>query len=243
MRQTTENSLVPFGKYRGQPVEQLAADSEYCQWLLTQSWFPERYRALHVLILNNGVLPDDTPEHNAMQLRFLSDDTCRRACRAWLAMMCSSRERLYDLQSTTFEHAGIDVRLTYSLWHWESLHANRRSYYHTYVRIDGSLRIDSSWNYDDEPYLRYVWQRGRRDETLGIELKPSVGDDYPTILRKMLAPTGALLLLFDTWASQMPLEQVQRLFQKSGRCLLPYTTLQQYDGLAGSKPCDVLPHS
>jgi uncharacterized protein (DUF3820 family) len=30
-------NLVPFGKYKGQPVEVLAQDREYCDWLDAQT--------------------------------------------------------------------------------------------------------------------------------------------------------------------------------------------------------------
>ena len=39
------NTLVPFGKYRGQPVEVLNNDPDYVEWLRGQSWFAKRIRA------------------------------------------------------------------------------------------------------------------------------------------------------------------------------------------------------
>jgi len=41
------NNIVPFGKCRGQPVEALAADRDYCDWLVTERWFRERYGCLY----------------------------------------------------------------------------------------------------------------------------------------------------------------------------------------------------
>ena len=35
--------LVPFGKYKGQPVSVMQNDTQYCDWLATQDWFRERY--------------------------------------------------------------------------------------------------------------------------------------------------------------------------------------------------------
>jgi uncharacterized protein (DUF3820 family) len=35
-------SIVPFGKYKGQPVEALAQDRSYLDWLQTQNWFMAR---------------------------------------------------------------------------------------------------------------------------------------------------------------------------------------------------------
>jgi len=30
-------NIVPFGKYKGQPVDVLAADHAYCDWLTSQA--------------------------------------------------------------------------------------------------------------------------------------------------------------------------------------------------------------
>jgi uncharacterized protein (DUF3820 family) len=46
--------IVPFGKYRGRPVEALAQDREYYAWLSQQDWVRTRYRALHTLIINTS---------------------------------------------------------------------------------------------------------------------------------------------------------------------------------------------
>ena len=66
-------AMIPFGKYKGQPVDVLAADRDYAEWLQQQDWFRERYQSLYTIIINNFGEPDDTPEHNAMQVRFLEE--------------------------------------------------------------------------------------------------------------------------------------------------------------------------
>jgi hypothetical protein len=38
--------LVPFGQYKGEPVEALLTDEDYCMWLLRQTWFTRRYSNL-----------------------------------------------------------------------------------------------------------------------------------------------------------------------------------------------------
>ena len=74
--QKTAAEVVPFGKYKGQPVETLAADSDYCEWLTAQTWFRERYGNVYNTIINYGAEPQDSPEHNEMQARFLNDEWC-----------------------------------------------------------------------------------------------------------------------------------------------------------------------
>ena len=47
------NKIVPFGKYKGQPVEVLAQDRPYLDWLTAQDWFRQRYEGIYTLIVNN----------------------------------------------------------------------------------------------------------------------------------------------------------------------------------------------
>lgn len=64
--------LVPFGRYRGQPLDQMLNDQSYVEWLVKQDWFVQRFPDIHSITMNWGN-PDmaQTPEHNAMQARFL----------------------------------------------------------------------------------------------------------------------------------------------------------------------------
>jgi hypothetical protein len=68
--------IVPFGKYKGQPIETLAADSDYCEWLIAQPWFSAKYKNVYNVVINYGAEPQDSPEHNQMQARFLNDEWC-----------------------------------------------------------------------------------------------------------------------------------------------------------------------
>jgi uncharacterized protein (DUF3820 family) len=66
-------AIVPFGKYRGQPIEVLRADQQYVDWLMAQDWFRERNPSLYQIIINNFQEPSETPEHNTLQVRFLDE--------------------------------------------------------------------------------------------------------------------------------------------------------------------------
>jgi hypothetical protein len=68
--------VVPFGKYKGQPVEIMAADADYCEWVMAQPWLATRYRNVYNILIAHGAEPQDTPEHNEMQARFLDDEWC-----------------------------------------------------------------------------------------------------------------------------------------------------------------------
>jgi hypothetical protein len=73
---TDSPKIVPFGKYKGQPLEALAQDRSYLDWLTAQDWFRERYANIYTLIVNNFAEPTETPDHNAPQVLFLDDVFC-----------------------------------------------------------------------------------------------------------------------------------------------------------------------
>jgi len=68
--------IVPFGKYKGQPLEILAQDPGYCEWFLAQDNIKRQFPALCQIVINNFYEPNDTPEHNRLQVRFLDDTFC-----------------------------------------------------------------------------------------------------------------------------------------------------------------------
>jgi len=78
---TPKAEIVPFGKYKGQPVEVLLADDGYRDWLMSQDWFRARFGNIYQTIINYGAEPQDTPEHNEMQAAFLDDERCFQLAR------------------------------------------------------------------------------------------------------------------------------------------------------------------
>lgn len=130
MSDTDSTVVVPFGKHKGQPVEVLLADDNYTQWLMAQTWFAEKYAAIFAMLQQSGVAPEDTPEHNLMQARFLDDDLIKRI---------TARLEVSAYGGVQFEVAGWDVVI-------------------------------------GEPYSTHVC----------LELKPTISDDYPTILRTVI---------------------------------------------------------
>lgn len=208
----SNTDLVPFGKYRGQPLDTLFADRGYLQWLLAQAWFAQQYAELHRLVINYGVLPEETPEHNALQLCFLAPALRIQTCNAWLAFrrqygpqshITRRPKQLYGIPEIKFEEHGIDVSLTYTVAVWDEV-AYRRDY---------------------RTITENVWTSN--NESFGVELKPSLGDDYPAVLRKMLRGSGSILV-YEAWQSQMPVSQVEQLFAHSVKCLLSLEELRTY---------------
>jgi hypothetical protein len=76
MASNEKGAIIPFGKYKGQPVEILQGDSDYLQWLLAQDWFRTRFASVYNVIINYSGEATETPEHNALQVLFLDDAFC-----------------------------------------------------------------------------------------------------------------------------------------------------------------------
>src|SRR4029077_5507526 len=76
---TEENKdIVPFGKYRGQPLEVMLADQGYLQWVTAQpglmTMLQSKYPAVFNIITIGAPATDDTPEHNKLQAMFLDQE-------------------------------------------------------------------------------------------------------------------------------------------------------------------------
>jgi hypothetical protein len=73
---TESAKIVPFGKYKGQPVEAMVQDRSYVEWLTAQPWFKEKFTPIYNVVINNFGEPSETPEHNALQALFLDNEFC-----------------------------------------------------------------------------------------------------------------------------------------------------------------------
>lgn len=67
------NEIIPFGKYKGQPIEVLQSDPQYFDWLMAQDWFQQKFKNIYTVVVNNFSEPSETPEHNAMQVKVLDE--------------------------------------------------------------------------------------------------------------------------------------------------------------------------
>jgi len=76
MLNTESEDTVPFGKYKGQPVEVLLADKRYLDWVMNQASLVSMYSRFFESI--TIVDPSSTPEHNKMQIKYLEADYRRK---------------------------------------------------------------------------------------------------------------------------------------------------------------------
>jgi len=70
-----KNALkVPFGKYKDREITDLLADTNYIEWLAQQSWIKEKYPVIFQVIQQYNFEDQPTPEHNAMQNKWLEKE-------------------------------------------------------------------------------------------------------------------------------------------------------------------------
>jgi len=190
---------MPFGKYAGEPIEQVAAkDPQYIDWLMKQDWFSKRYEVTYQLITNHFVVGEqETPEHNALQARFLDKEFLLHLSEMVIGRNIGSRGSLrgseyyeyFPRQWGHYEVADIKKKLCHR------------------VRFEDGC--DVSWEYTQEESRRFVLEekdlptprlgRGRWCDEEGFnrpnighyggiifcEVKPSLGDEYPATLRQI----------------------------------------------------------
>lgn len=129
--------LIPFGKYKGQRIEVLQNDQQYCDWLMSQEWFRERYSQINTIIVNNFQEPSETPEHNKIQARFLDEDYCLRVinyCKAKYNEPYSDRI-LTSVKERVFEEEGFDIKIKFSYKYKELLQEENGVYLPIYFEI------------------------------------------------------------------------------------------------------------
>lgn len=242
-------NIVPFGKYKGQPVEVLAQDKEYCDWLAGQDWFRTRFTAIHTLIVNNFGAPAETPDHNALQANFtdkefakrfafaVSGDVIRRTFTSninkWLQCIHTRaasvrneiaskessirhyKERIakdeaagplrnkefYERQIASTESGIAACRKQLEQLELENEHARsvvlekcsraaEFDFEHKGADVVFCITFDEvCCDADDDHHYHDVF--------FSVECKPSLGDDYPAVLRQMKADETKILLIGD----------------------------------------------
>jgi hypothetical protein len=221
------DDVVPFGKYKGQPVVALAQDQQYAEWLVAQPWFRERYATIYNVIVNNfGQVSEDTPQHNAAQALFLDDAFCvsfvKTVVPQWPEkQMCT----LIDNLSEQMKLGNLDK------WYRNELEvavAWQRG------EIDGTAKVgvgfetgktklaypDSRWALlAVDVLLEVEYKCGEFSfayQCFRIEVKPSVGDDYPSVLRQMKRERADTLFIGEYVGEGVTREQFVKIFNNEG---------------------------
>jgi hypothetical protein len=152
---TQRTQIIPFGKYKGQPIEAMAQDPQYCDWLVQQPWLKDRFPNLHTIIINNFVQPSETPEHNKLQALFLKKDFLKAFDKLFV-------EPWINVE-TEFETQGFDVVVNVE----------------RYSSSPGCYGDHGYVDRDDYNVGRHLI--GGR---VYVEIKPTVSDDFPECFGK-----------------------------------------------------------
>lgn len=254
--------VVPFGKYKGRTVAELIeTDQNYAHWVTNQAWVAERFAELHAAILNRGAAPDDSPEHNAVQVRFLDqsfavaavlaahpdalsaaramhaeseawDDRVRlntalRRVQNKKDELASSRHWLADADPKWRERAAERIpeqeaeliALQAKVAEAETaLDAARVRRFPLKVRVQFEQRgIDVllAIGFGDNPDFY-----GDRGTVARIEIKPTMGDDFPSVMRQMQRLGCDTLVLGEYTGRAVTAPQVRQMFEANGQKLV-----------------------
>ena len=169
--------IVPFGKYKGQPITDLLNDSKYVEWCKQQPWF-QKFPVVYNICVNQTITPNNqnakTPEHNKIQNMFLEKEIIGKIARSANETRCFRYNKNIHAGDTEVEFEGE--------YNWD-------------VIIDGLWynKIQCKCNLDeikeDDYCCECKYENGDKKmydlPKIYIEIKPLIGDDYPCILRKM----------------------------------------------------------
>lgn len=194
-----DDKIIPFGKHKGKPVEILATDRQYLDWLLAQSWFREKYLNIYNVVINNFREPVNTPEHNKMQIKFLNleyrqklayylypeiydngSDYINNLIVEWLTSDRVQQKERFNFLESLEKPIKSDQYGLYSkslLWYNEPI----------FERVDVSFRISYGVLFYYDNCIKRVDFSTRRTCDVRVEIKPTVSDDFPAILRQMKA--------------------------------------------------------
>lgn len=216
---------LPFGKYKGRELSEIATtDPEYLEWLTAQGWFEKKFDYLFQTVITNNYYNEsaETPDHNAMQVKFLEVDYLVGITHV-VKTKDQCRQEFYDFRreqtSEIIEHIrmcreeiqytikslGSDDPDEYFKTHSEnhylygfalSLKSNKfreqlaikkfrsiRAGLHSLTKVQ--FEVDG-W---DVIFGLGVMNKGSKyvivKDRFLIECKPTLGDDYPAVLRQM----------------------------------------------------------
>lgn len=187
-------SIVPFGKYKGQPVELMQNDIAYCDWLMTQNWFRDRYAPTYQLIVNNFDEPAETPEHNKLQALFLDDEMCRKLIFTlkwepindpigYLEKEIESTKKNIEANSSSSYYREAKEKYQKHLKILEEFIKEDGRTFKESIKIVNRCFESCGWDVS----FRAEFTIGNETDGIwiAVEIKPSIGDDYPAILRQM----------------------------------------------------------
>ena len=167
--------IVPFGKYKGQPITTLMNDTKYLEWCKQQEWF-QRFPIVYNICVNQTITTNQTsktPEHNKLQNLFLENENVEKIIKIMNKNFIYKKN--IDYYNATAEFEG--------LFNWDVIIPNI-VYNKSKCKCNWELKeeyscCDCGEGYEDNDRELY------NCPNIYIEINPCLGDDYPSVLRKM----------------------------------------------------------
>jgi hypothetical protein len=184
-----DEPCLSFGKHKGKGYSEALKDEPWILWCIQNGVLQTREPNLYQIYMNHTISPVDdncTPEHNKLQNHFMKSDTINSL------LKLSYKERIERLN---------DVLKPFDLHFYKF---NSQWVFESYFNWDVQLHFttcffrdskEKDYTSDEVKCLLKEYPKLNNFENLIdniqmdvhiIELKPSVGDDYPNILRKMI---------------------------------------------------------
>ena len=205
--------ILPFGKHKGKTVaELLAVDPQYADWVSAQAWVAERFAELHSAIISRGAGIDDSPEHNAIQGRFLD-----RAFRDGFVLAAYDQDRaIARAKREIVAQAREDTQKTWrpdiveeGQWCLDNISKN-------------DLGLTSRAEYEVkgvDVVVSYEWDFGQAYWSCGkwkVEIKPTLSDDFPSVMRQMQRLEARCLVVGTYTGRGVSEPQMREMFRMSG---------------------------
>jgi len=166
--------LVPFGKYKGQPITTLLNDAKYLDWCKQQEWF-QKFPIVYNICVNQTITTNNqnskTPEHNKLQNLFLEDENVEKLLRFIYKKLKYRKNVSYSSARCEFEGS----------FNWDII-INDLSFTKLQCKCNWDEKEENdrcNCKYEDNDDYEYGLSN------IFIEIKPLLGDDYPCVLRKM----------------------------------------------------------
>lgn len=202
--------VIPFGKHKGKTVaELLARDPSYAEWITNQNWVAERFAELHAAILTRGANPDDSPEHNAIQARFLDEEF---AVAAVMAAWPGRVEEIWNNHLHWLDHAT----------RFDTDRAQAKAVYEQALLKRPRLRTRVQFELsgiDAVIHIGFGYQPSQNEPGVlasAIEIKPALGDDFPSVMRQMARLRATTLVVGSYTGSAVPEPVLRQMFAANG---------------------------
>jgi hypothetical protein len=249
------NKIITFkGKYYGQPIEVLANDPNYCEWLINQNWFRERFQSYYQIIINNFHVPNDTPEHNSLQALFIDDKFCLALANLfnWSPLdkntcLLKINQSIVDIENQINNNSESNNDRSLADEFKRMIQSREDGSNNIYIdsyskhKLENSLKeyqevkdflsnnntfeIKKSFEYKGWDVILDIHSISKlaflddyfsKQKIISVEIKTSLGDDYPTILRQIRSynPFGSPCLIYNKFsATGATIIQIKEIFK------------------------------